>query len=174
MFLIPAYEWERQTATARYIIFFFFNNLIGQVLAAGLTMIFYLIAGNDLTYLDVMPTYIAHSGIWVFIMLEMTIYGLKNPDVHSFCCFLPCPIRAIYIPWIFFLIGLIFADPPFDLLSGIVLGYIHEKTKLLRWTVVSDQFTAKCQNWFVFKWIRVFGTYITLANSTGNTVMGET
>jgi hypothetical protein len=118
--------------------------------------------------------YEQNCGLWIIVMLEMTVYGLKSPESTSTFCFIPYPIKSTWMPWIFFgLFSVMRSQSCFDILAGILLGYVHMKTNALNWTVVGDERTARVEKWCLFSWVKVFGNYITLENSTGDEIIGE-
>jgi hypothetical protein len=105
------------------------------------------------------------NGLWVLILMEMTMRGLQNPDQESQFCCCPCMIKAKYMPWIFFvLISLFTFAPAFDFLAGIALGYAWNAGKL-KWTVLSDASGIRIQDWFIFRWLQCFDNYIATEDS---------
>ena len=89
-----------------------------------------------------------HNGLWVMVMLEMTLHSLKNPDAGSYFCCCPCEIKAKYMPWIFFVLISVFTfGPAFDILAGIILGYVHNGTSLMKWTVPSERTCRRMEKW---------------------------
>jgi hypothetical protein len=166
MYLPRAHEKEHGFGTARYAIYFLLNNFIGQALFAGLSILLFNII--QFPIYSVGPgSGMMHNGLWVMIMMEMTTHGLRNPDASSYFCFCPCEIKAKWMPWLFMiLISLFTLKPALDILSGIVLGYVHMKTKLLNWTVASDGFAQRVEGWCFFTWMKVFGCYVTVAETT--------
>jgi hypothetical protein len=148
-------------------VYFFLNNLIGQAMYTAM----YIVAFRVLP----IPLYrvgpgsgMMTNGLWVMVMLEMTAMGLRNPDAETYLCLCPCAIKAKWMPWLFFCLFSVFSfRPAFDILAGILLGYLHMKTKVLDWTVISDGATHRIENWIIFTWTKLFNNYITLAGSTG-------
>ena len=100
------------------------------------------------------------NGLWVMIMMEMTMRGLENPEAGGRFCFFPCEIKAKYMPWFFFiLISLFQMMPAFQILAGIALGYLYSWKKL-DWTVLSENRALSMQNWVIFAWLKCFANYI--------------
>lgn len=106
-----------------------------------------------------------HNGLWVLIMMEMTIRGLINPDAETYLCLCPCAIKAKYMPWLFFVLFSVFRfTPAFDMLAGIFLGYLHSWGRM-EWTKLSDSTALKIQNWCIFAWLKAFANYIATEDS---------
>jgi len=105
------------------------------------------------------------NGLWVLIMMEMTIRGLINPDAETYLCLCPCAIKAKVMPWLFFGLFSVFRfSPAWDMLAGIFLGYLHSWGRM-EWTKLSDETALRMQDWFIFKWLKSLSNYIATEDS---------
>lgn len=118
-FLPTACNTERSLGTARYVAFFMMNFLILESLFAfllyGLSFI------PNLTLLRGTMT----AGLWPLIMVQMVIRCNMNPDAPGSLFLCPCQIKSKYIPWAFLGLFSLLGGVMWDLLLGIIVGYLR-------------------------------------------------
>ncbi|CAG9318448.1 unnamed protein product [Blepharisma stoltei] len=157
-YLPTACKTERRLGTAKYVAFFMINFLILELafsaLLYGLSFI------PSLSGLSLNPT----AGLWPLIMVEMVIRCNMNPDSPtSFFCF-PIQIKAKYMPWAFLLLFSLFAGVLWDLLVGIILGYLHVY-KLMEFTYISNEKAAALENSILMSGLKNITNFINLADA---------
>lgn len=165
MFLPRSCTRERKQGTTRFVMFFLINNFLGQIIFLLLYYCIWVlpfpsaqISGAGAMQNTAMMA--RRNGLWVMIMMEMTMRGLENPEAGGRFCFFPCEIKAKYMHWFFFvLISLFQMMPAFQILAGIGLGYLYSWKKL-DWTVLSENRALSMQHWFIFGWLKCFANYI--------------
>ena len=99
------------------------------------------------------------------MMADMVIRNYQDPErpVNFFCC--PLALRAKFTHWCFFVsLSIIFLKIRFDLLAGIIVGYMHI-FKLMAWTVISKSAGEAAENWIIFRCFSKFKNYIETSES---------
>lgn len=152
-----AIRLESSTGTIKYMITFFTNSLIIQILYIVLCFVLSVFSTGIL----IMPS----SGLWPLIMAEITILCLTNPQNQLMMMFLPCLIPAKYYPWALFgFFTMLNMSLQFDILAGILYGYIFHhflKSKLQ----FSDEFIVKVENMPLLNKLSYFSSFVPLSKA---------
>ena len=109
---------ERENGTVKYMLTFFVNNSLVQITFLLLNLLVCLAFPGMASYPSI--------GLWPYIISEITIMCLSDPNRQMMLFFFPCPIKAQYYPYIlcaFFTLlkGMIGVD----ILGGLVYGHIY-------------------------------------------------
>lgn len=150
---------EKEQGSVAYFFYFFMHTIIIQIFFTLTVFLISLIYAPILQY----PS----AGLWPFIIGELSIRCIKEPDAQMMFFFFPWPIRALYYPWI--LIGfftLLNFHIQFDLVVAIVYGYLYHY-KLGKYMELSISFIQKMEDCFPFKYIKNFSGFISLVNAHG-------
>jgi hypothetical protein len=91
-------------------------------------------------------------------MAEITLVCCQDPERPMMMMFLPCAIKAKYYPWA--LIGFFsllngFQSFQYDAVIGIIYGYAYFHY-LNRYMAISDNFGARVDAWFPFRYLKTF------------------
>lgn len=116
-------------------------------------------------------TYLPSTGLWPFIMAEITINCMKDPESQMMFFMFPCPIKAKYYPWFlicFFTMFNGFQVIPFDLITAVLFGYMYI-WKLSSYFEFSIQKIQTLESKFPFSYLKRFSNFILLTNATGST-----
>ena len=138
-FIPTAYKTERSLGTYRYISFFIVTNaLLGLLYVA----ILYLGAATGLSFFVEAYKFYPCAGLWPIIMTEMVVKCNKNPEASvQFMCF-PVQIKNKYYPWIFFCVFSLMFRIVFDVLVGIIGGYLRniylDLLKVMKHTYITE------------------------------------
>ena len=122
-FLPTACKTERSLGTYRYASFFIVTNVL-----LGLIYIVVISLGASAHLSLFMEAYRFYpcAGLWPILMTEMVIRCNKNPQARvKFMCF-PVQIKNKYFPWIFFCVFSAMFRVGFDVLAGIIGGYLRK------------------------------------------------
>ena len=105
---------EKMKGSARYLIYFLLHSIIIQVFYA---LIYYFLINKN----PPDKNNIRSTGLWCYIICEVTINCLISPESKIFLPFIPYAIKAKFFPIIILLIFFIFGG--FDLGMFISVGY---------------------------------------------------
>ena len=165
-----ASELESSMGTIKYFLVFTMNSIIIQICY---TLISYLIAfliNNKQFLLGKIKDKndISNSGIWPYIICELTLLSLSNPNQNMKILFFPCQFRAKFYPILLFIIFSIMNSFVIDLevLTGIIYAFLYHfciKKKIK----ISDQLVEKIENLKIFKCCRKMGGFVSV-NNLGN------
>ena len=115
-----AIKLERENGTVKYMVNFFVNSCLIQLLFIGFCYLLSIKFPSILNF----PS----SGLWTIILLDITLLCLANPDSDLRMFLIPCPIKARFYPWAlfgFFTVINGFRIIQFDILAGILYGYAY-------------------------------------------------
>jgi len=149
---------ERRLGTARYVAFFMINFTI---LESTYTILLYALSFiPNFSMLSMSYT----AGLWPLIMVEMVIRCNIDPDALTSLFLCPIQIKAKYMPWAFLLLFSLFAGVLWDLLIGVLIGYLHVY-KRLEFTLISDQKAKALESSFMLGWLTKITNFVSLANA---------
>jgi membrane associated rhomboid family serine protease len=152
-----AIKLEKASGTIKYFFNFIINSILIQILY---TLISYLIS-----FVFPQILLIPSSGLWPLLLSEITILCLTNPESNFMMFLIPFMIKAKYYPWALFgLFILLNMTIQFDILSGILYGYIffyYLKDKLQ----FSDEFINKVENLYLINKLNSFESFISLSRA---------
>ena len=105
---------EKMEGSAKYLIYFLIHSTIIQIIYA---LIYYFL--GDKTKPE--KNYIHSTGLWIYIIAEVTINCLISPENKIYLPFIPYAIKSKFFPIIILLVFFIFGG--FDLGMFIAVGY---------------------------------------------------
>ena len=165
-----ASELESSMGTIKYFLIFVMNSIIIQIFY---TFISYLIAFliNNRNFLLAKindKNDISNSGIWPYIICELSLISLSNPNHPMKILFFPCQFKAKFYPIILFILFSIMNNFAIDLefLTGIIYAFIYHffiKQKIK----ISDQLVEKIENFTIFKCSKKMSGFVSV-NNLGN------
>ena len=171
-----ASELELSMGTIKYFLIFLMNSLSIQILYSLLSCLIAFIINNKQYLLAKInnKNQVNNSGLWPYIICELTLLSLSNPNSPMKIIFFPCQIKAKYYPFILFIIFSIMNSFAIDLevLSGIIyaLFYNFVIKKVIK---ISNTFVLKIEKSSCFKCISKMDGFIsvdTLGNKFVSTV----
>lgn len=157
---------ERSMGTFKYMVVFFMNSILIQVIYNIMMIVFALVFMNSR---KMMTKYtlggIRNEGLWPVIMSEITLLCMSNPNAGMHFFFFPCEIKAKYYPFVLFGIFTLLSNfhIDFEVLSGIIYGILYHyylKNRLQ----ISDSFIQRLENHSCFRWLTMKNSFIFLNN----------
>ena len=169
---------ERSIGTVRYMINFFVNSIFIQLLYDLFLLIFSIFNSSILLkkiYYDKNNNmeYIESDGLWPYIMMEMTILCLANPENEmNILCF-SYPIKSKYYPLILFVILTVCNFTiKFDLIAGIVYGCIYVYY-LRNYLDFDEQTIEKIEGSFLFNYTKNYPSFVKKSNVDASLLLGN-
>jgi hypothetical protein len=161
-----AIQLEREQGTVKYLLSFFINTFVIQLLFCLFIFLLSFISAQLLQT----PSY----GLWPLIMFEITVTCAANPERQMMFFFLPCPMKAKYYPWVLFFFFTLLSGfmIQFDLVSGILYGYLYH-FKLQKFLSLSDGFIKKVEGSFLFKCCFSFSGFVPFSGASGFGLSGS-
>ena len=158
---------ENSMGTIKYMLIFFMNSILIQIIYCLLLLIGFLISRNKkILTLNLKNGKVQNSGIWPIIMAELTLLCMSNPEILIRLFFFPCEIKAKFYPFILFFIFLLlnFFEIDFGVLSGIIYGLLYHF--FLRNSLqISDKFVQKIEKSFIGSCLGNFKKFIPFNNN---------
>ena len=164
--------------TIIYFLIFIMNSTIIQILYTFLFFIISLIMKNDeILKSKILPKgKVTNSGIWPYIICEITLLSLSNPNHPIKFLFFP-EFKAKYYPILVFIAFIIPNNLAIDLeiLSGIIYAFLYHfiiKKKLK----FSKIFIRKIENLACVKCFKIFGGFVSVnknKNSSNTSKLGR-
>ena len=164
-----ACDLEKSNGTLKYMLIFFMNSILIQIIYSLILILISLIIKNkSVLKLNLISGYVENNGLWPIIMSELTLLCMMNPENPIRIFFFPCEVKAKYYPIILFLLFMLFNGMQIDfpVLSGILYGFLYHyflKNKLQ----ISDQYIQKLEKSFLFKWMVKMKGFVSLNNNIG-------
>lgn len=159
---------ERSMGTIKYLLVFFINSVLIQVIYCVMMGFIALLFRN----INIMKTKLSiggvrNEGLWPIIMSEITLLCMSNPEAGMHFFFFPCEIKAKYYPFVLFGIFTLLSNfhIDFEVLSGILYGVLYH-FYLKNHLQISDSFVQKLENHSLFKWMTMKNSFI-FSNSIG-------
>ena len=169
---------ERSIGTVRYMINFFVNSIFIQLLYDLFLLIFSIFNSSILLkkiYYDKNNNmeYIESDGLWPYIMMEMTILCLANPENEmNILCF-SSPIKSKYYPLILFVILTVCNFTiKFDLIAGILYGCIYVYY-LRNYLDFDEQTIEKIEGSFLFNYTKNYPSFVKKSNVDASLLLGN-
>lgn len=157
---------ERSMGTIKYMVVFFMNSVLIQVIYC-IVMIFLalIFRSSRIMASKQFLSGVRNEGLWPVIMSEITLLCMSNPEAGMHFFFFPCEIKAKYYPFVLFGIFTLLSNfhIDFEVLSGIIYGVLYHfylKNRLQ----ISDAFIQKLENHSCFRWLTMKNTFIFLNN----------
>lgn len=166
-----ASQIEASMGTIKYFLIFMMNSIIIQILyCIIMSCIAFFILNNKNYLLEKITnkTIIINGGLWPYIICELTLLSLSNPNYPTNFLFFPCQFRVKFYPIILFIIFSIMNNLLIDLevLTGIIYAFIYHFL-LKKRIKISDNCVGKIENWKIFKCITKLGGFVSV-NNLGN------
>ena len=161
---------ESSMGTIKYFIIFMMNSIIIQILYSIISCLISLIINNKNYLLEKIKNKneVINSGLWPYIICELTLLSLSNPNYQMSFLFFPCQFRAKFYPLILFIIFSIMNTFVIDLevLIGILYAFIYHffmKKKIK----ISDNLVRKIENSKIIRGLIKIGGFVSV-NNLGN------
>ena len=135
---------ESSNGTIKYILNFFINNIVIQIIF--IVICYILSLGYESLVLE------NSLGLWPVIMAEVTMLCIANPENYVNLCFIPFEFRAKFYPFAMYLFLIVANGFKFiiiDVLIGILFGYLYFY-KLKNFLNVSDSLVLRLEKIFQF------------------------
>ena len=162
-----ACDLEKSNGTLKYMLIFFMNSILIQIIYSLLLLFISLVIHNkSVLKLNLISGYVENNGLWPIIMSELTLLCMMNPENPIRIFFFPCEVKAKYYPIVLFFLFVMFNGMQIDfgVLSGIIYGLLYHY--LLRNKLqITDQFIQKLEISFLFKWMIKLNGFVSLSNS---------
>ena len=120
---------EKQQGSVKYFIFFLIHSTIIQIIYA---LLFFLFEG-----VSKRPNQIYSSGLWYYIICEITINCLVSPETKIYLLCIPYAIKAKFFPILILLIFFIFGGFDLGMFVGVVYGFLYGII-LKKYLIISD------------------------------------
>ena len=108
---------EKQEGSVKYLIYFLIHTTIIQVIYV---LLFFIFKG-----ISTKPSYIYSSGLWCYIICEVTINCLVSPDTNIYLLCIPYAIKAKYFPILILIIFFIFGGLDLGMFIGVGYGFLY-------------------------------------------------
>lgn len=171
-----ASELESSMGTIKYFLIFLMNSLSIQILYSLISCLIAFLINNKKYLLAKInnKNQVNNSGLWPYIICELTLLSLSNPNSPMKIIFFPCQIKAKYYPFILFAIFSIMNSFAIDLevLSGIIYALFYNFV-IKKAIKISNPFVLKIEKLSCFKCIAKMDGFIsvdTLENKFVSTV----
>ena len=165
-----ASELESSMGTIKYFLIFTMNSIIIQIFYTLISYLISLLINNKQFLLAKIKDKndISNSGVWPYIICELSLLSLSNPNQPMKILFFPCQFKAKFYPIILFIIFSIMNSFIIDLeiLTGIIYAFIYHifiKKKIK----ISDELIEKIENLSIFKCCTKMGGFVRV-NNLGN------
>ena len=109
---------EKMKGSAKYLIYFLIHSIIIQIFYA--LIYYFLINKSQPEKKDIHST-----GLWCYIICEVTINCLISPESKIFLPFIPYGIKAKFFPFIILLIFFIFGGFDLGMFISVIYGFIY-------------------------------------------------
>ena len=109
---------EKMKGSLKYLIYFLIHSIIIQIFYA--LIYYFLINKSQPEKKDIHST-----GLWCYIICEVTINCLISPESKIFLPFIPYPIKSKFFPIIILLIFFIFGGFDLGMLIAVGYGFIY-------------------------------------------------
>ena len=120
---------EKMQGSVKYLIYFFIHTTIIQIIYV---ILYYIVKG-----ISTKPNDIYSSGLWCYIICEVTINCLVSPDKNIYLLCIPYAIKAKYFPIIILLIFFIFGGFDLGMFIGVGYGFLYG-FMLKKYLAISD------------------------------------
>lgn len=179
-FWLPqAINLERSIGTIKYMVNFFINSTLIQLLYSVFIIIMGIfikgITDKKIIYYHNTQEiyYIESDGLWPYIMMEMTVLCLANPDnnMNIFC--IPYQIKSKYYPFsmLIFLFIINFSIR-FDFIAGVFYGFIYV-FYLKNSLEIPEQKIEYIENLMIFNSVRESPSFIKKSKIDASFLLGN-
>ena len=149
---------EKQEGTAKYFLYFLIHSTIIQII--------YDILYLFLVGISQKPNRIYSSGLWSYIICEITINCLVSPDNKIYLLCIPYAIKAKFFPILLLFIFFIFGS--FELVIFIAVGYgFLYGLFLKKYLILSDNIINKVEN-TIFSGVLNWRGFIKMSEKNNN------
>ena len=108
---------EKEQGSVKYLIYFLIHTTIIQIIYTLLYLLFIGISQK--------PNTIYSSGLWSYILCEITINCLVSPNTKIYLLCIPYAIKAKFFPIIILFIFMIFGGFELGMLIGVIYGFLY-------------------------------------------------
>ena len=122
---------EKMEGSAKYLIYFLIHSTIIQIIYA---LIYYFL--GDKTKPE--KNYIHSTGLWIYIIAEVTINCLISPENKIYLPFIPYAIKSKFFPIIILLVFFIFGGFDLGMFIAVGYGFIYSFF-LYKYLIISDE-----------------------------------
>ena len=122
---------EKMEGSAKYLIYFLIHSTIIQIIYA---LIYYFL--GDKTKPE--KNYIHSTGLWIYIIGEVTINCLISPENKIYLPFIPYAIKSKFFPIIILLVFFIFGGFDLGMFIAVGYGFIYSFF-LYKYLIISDE-----------------------------------
>lgn len=151
-----AAQLESSMGTIKYLLVFFMNSILIQIIYCIFSGLISLILRNKMYMASKIGPdgKVDNCGLWPVIMCEITLLCMSNPDSQMKFLFFPCHFKAKFYPIIIFAIFCLLNSfvIDFEVLSGIVYGILYHYFLKNRMQI-SNNFIIKVENSCLCKWM---------------------
>ena len=170
---------ERSIGTVRYMINFFVNSFFIQFLYSLFLVILSIIFKTSILlkkiHYDTRSNmyFIESDGLWPYIMMEMTILCLVNPekDINVLCFF--SSIKSKYYPIVLLVVlSFINCSIRLDLFAGVAYGFIYSYY-LKNFLDFNEQTIEKLEDSFLFNYVKDYPSFIKKSNIDASLLLGS-
>ena len=150
---------EKQEGSTKYFIYFLIHSTIIQITYVSIYWFFVGISQR--------PNYIYSSGLWSYIICEITINCLVSPDTKIYLLCIPYPIKAKFFPIIILFIFFIFGSFELVIFVGVGYGFLYGLF-LKKYLIISDNIISKFEN-TIFSGVLNWRGFIKMSEKSNNT-----
>ena len=166
---------EKSMGTLKYMFTFTINAIFIQIIYILITLLLYLITQKkEMMMMNIYINSVENAGLWPIIMAEITVLCLANPNNPVKILLFPCEIKAKYYPIMLFGLFVLFSGfrIQFDLFAGILYGVLHHYVLRNKFHI-SDGFVLKCENLFLFKWMKKLPGFVSCGSGLPVTIINN-
>ena len=124
-------EVEKIYGSAKYLIYFLIHSIIIQIIYA---LIYYFLINKNLPE----KKDIHSTGLWIYIICEVTINCLMTPESKIYLPFIPYPIKSKFFPIIILAIFFILGGLDIGMFIAVGYGFIYSFF-LYKYLIISDE-----------------------------------
>ena len=170
---------ERSIGTVRYMMNFFVNSFFIQFLYSLFLVILSIIFKTSILlkkiHYDTRSNmyFIESDGLWPYIMMEMTILCLVNPekDINVLCFF--SSIKSKYYPIVLLVVlSFINCSIRLDLFAGVAYGFIYSYY-LKNFLDFNEQTIEKLEDSFLFNYVKDYPSFIKKSKIDASLLLGS-
>ena len=165
-----AIQYEKKLSSIKYFLHFLINSTFIQILYSLFQLFFSLFYKN---LINNKKDNFENNGIWPYILFEISLMCLLNPDNNIYLLCIPYPIPAKYFPLVLILFLFILnMGIELNLIVGVLYSFIYVnliKNKL----DLSDESIEKIENSFLFSNFKNNNNFIKLNNVNNESLLNN-
>ena len=165
-----AIQYEKKLSTIKYFLHFLINSTFIQIIYS-IFQLFFSLFYKEL--INKKKNNFENNGIWPYILFEISLMCLLNPDNDIYLLCIPYPIPAKYFPLVLILFLFILnMGIELNLIIGVLYSFIY--VNLIKNKMdLSDESIEKIENSFLFNHFKDNTNFIKLNNVNNESLLNN-